>query len=413
MKNMEEQLKKLRNIAFATDKKESVRGNLLDFMAKNPISVSGNFVRNPDLVRLQYQMHDFTKRIILYKRMTIALIIALLLGGGTSFAAENALPGDVLYPIKVQINEKVQEMASIGARAEAEVQAKIAVRRLEEAEKLASENRLSASTAAELKSEFGKHATRSREQIAEIAKKDGKQAAEVSSDIEVSLSAHEDILNGLMGNGSRHSVEVEDILGDVSDNLQLFSHTRIDEEASISGNGPDVKTAAEGAQKSSENKLAEVKKFIDAKRGTLEASVVANADAHLRTADTLMVEGAVKLNAGAYSDAFSLFTKASREAQTAKMFANIFGGLNLKLGIGEWGDGETNATGTVKQKEDTRENIDSDKNDDSGKVEINATGSVNASDAKLKIQTEEDVNKDSHGGIDSDVEAKTGIRIGL
>lgn len=33
--------------------------------------------------------------------MQIALLIALLLGGGTSIAAQNALPGDMLYSVKV------------------------------------------------------------------------------------------------------------------------------------------------------------------------------------------------------------------------------------------------------------------------------------------------------------------------
>ena len=49
------------------------------------------------------------------KLMPIALILtlAVLASTGVSLAAEQALPGDFLYPIKVGVNERVQ--ASLAA----------------------------------------------------------------------------------------------------------------------------------------------------------------------------------------------------------------------------------------------------------------------------------------------------------
>ena len=37
----------------------------------------------------------------------LILIIILIIGGGASFAAEQAVPGNLLYPVKISINEKV------------------------------------------------------------------------------------------------------------------------------------------------------------------------------------------------------------------------------------------------------------------------------------------------------------------
>src|SRR3989344_4466272 len=37
-----------------------------------------------------------------------SLVLAAMLGGGVSLAAENSLPGSPLYPIKVSINEEIR-----------------------------------------------------------------------------------------------------------------------------------------------------------------------------------------------------------------------------------------------------------------------------------------------------------------
>lgn len=342
--------------------------------------------------------------------MTIVIIIALLLGGGTSFAAENALPGDILYSVKVNINEKVQEMAAISAQSEAEVQANIATRRLSEMEKLASENRLSTSTAMELKAEFKDHSGKSKMKIEEIAKKDGeKEAAKISSDIEASLLAHKDILNGL-----RDGVHAENgIFKDISENLNFLATIRINgDTTSTKSNGADVKTMAEGAQISAQNKLEEVKKHIELKQATLSAEAQANIDEHLKVADEAMTEGTVKINAGAYADAFSLFKKAAREAQTAKMYSNISIGLRLDFG----NDGY--ATGTVKRQDNGSETLDdSQKNEVRGSVEINVNGGIGDINTDLKIKTEQEANgeglSDDDASLQSNTEVETGIKIKL
>lgn len=47
----------------------------------------------------------------IFKKMPVfaAILVAALLGGGTSFAAQGTLPGDLLYPVKVGFNERITE----------------------------------------------------------------------------------------------------------------------------------------------------------------------------------------------------------------------------------------------------------------------------------------------------------------
>lgn len=70
--------------------------------------------------------------------MQIYLILALVvaLGGGTSLVAENAAPGDILYPVKIAINENVRGGLTLGAENKAEWYVQKTERRLEEAKKL-------------------------------------------------------------------------------------------------------------------------------------------------------------------------------------------------------------------------------------------------------------------------------------
>src|SRR3989344_5335559 len=84
--------------------------------------------------------------------MGIILAILLAISAGVSYSAESSLPGDVLYPIKTDLNERIQGWLALSAKAESEHQANLAIRRLEEAEKLKAEGKLNA----ELKSRRGK-----------------------------------------------------------------------------------------------------------------------------------------------------------------------------------------------------------------------------------------------------------------
>src|SRR5262245_19259786 len=67
----------------------------------------GAAVRDRELVR-HISQRSFIHQLF-YTPMPVFAVIAIiaLLGGGTSFAAQGALPGDTLYPIKVNVNEKI------------------------------------------------------------------------------------------------------------------------------------------------------------------------------------------------------------------------------------------------------------------------------------------------------------------
>ncbi|PJE76161.1 hypothetical protein COV04_01360 [Candidatus Uhrbacteria bacterium CG10_big_fil_rev_8_21_14_0_10_48_11] len=123
--------------------------------------------------------------------MAIALALLLLFGGGTSYAAEQSLPGDILYPVKVSVNEPFRGLFAVGNEAEANWQAQIVERRLNEAVTLASENKLSQAAIKSLAVNIQEHTKQANEKAVQLEDSGNSTAAtNIRSDLEASLNAH-------------------------------------------------------------------------------------------------------------------------------------------------------------------------------------------------------------------------------
>ncbi|MBI3495414.1 hypothetical protein HY065_02195 [Candidatus Berkelbacteria bacterium] len=137
--------------------------------------------------------------------------IALVVGGGTAYAAEGALPGDALFPVKIHVNERVRAAFAVSPEARARLETKLAERRLDEAAELAAEGRLNARARAEVQANFAAHADRVQEHIADLrARHNFSAAANVAARLETSLAAHEKILKRFAEEDATSTVGVSD-----------------------------------------------------------------------------------------------------------------------------------------------------------------------------------------------------------
>jgi hypothetical protein len=94
-----------------------------------------------------------------FSRGLAALGLVLFISGGTAYAAEGALPGDLLYPVKVGAVEPVEGALAFSDEAKAGWNARVATARLDEAQALAEKGALTAATSDELAASFNEHAT--------------------------------------------------------------------------------------------------------------------------------------------------------------------------------------------------------------------------------------------------------------
>lgn len=344
--------------------------------------------------------------------MSIFLILALVLGagGGTSFAAEQALPGDLLYTVKVDINEKVAAVFSFNAEAKAQLEARLAERRLEEASKLALENKLDANAQSELSARFTAHSQATKSKIKNLESSgDIRGAANVSSEFEASLRAHQAILARLNATTSDDARELSD---DLSDAISSTTQLRVDleDKISVGENSPEVKTAAEGRLGAAVNIIASARNYLQNKKSQLSASSTAQAEGELTVADQLVVDGQAKVQAGAYGDAFNLANAAIRKAQGVRVIIQAQDNLNLEIRFrGGDNQNEVRNNGSASSSidvgnrgENEKRNATSSNSDDSKK-----------SGAEIKVEGggKSDLDVDEGGGVNASGSIK--IKLGL
>lgn len=336
--DLEKLIQAMKQIRLPDDEKQRIRGNLLVFMK--------NSQTQPQPAQaVSKTQTGFASFLAVFKNTmrapaTIAIVLVLGFGGALSAAAQGTLPGDTLYPIKTGFNEQIRAALAFSPNAKAAVHALLAQKRLEEAEKLASQSRLDASVRSELEKNFTEHADHVSQGITRLKESgDEDGAAEVSSNFEAALQAHETILSELNAKvkeqgerGREDSHELEGILNNVQARFRSATAAREKSETDLGGSSQtDVKAAAEGKMTAAQNKISTVKGFFEQFKSKLNAASQAAVEARITDATDVFAQGQAKLSAGEYGAAFILFQRAQRLAQNTKLLITASIDLQFEL----------------------------------------------------------------------------------
>ena len=284
-------------------------------------------VRIHPFIRRSFWKVPFFPTFLTNKYMIATLIAAIVLafGGGAAAAAEGSLPGDILYPVKVKVNEEVKSALSLSAEAKAAWDARRAERRLEEAEKLAVAEKLTVLTSEQLAERFRKYAEKMEnrlERLEESGALSPEQVEELKANFEASLKAHAEVIAQMQVKEQERLQSVWDSLRDrASSTIRL----RLEREARLLLANDDSATstrreAAEGRRNAAVNKIAEVEKFINDNSDKVSVEVKAEAVAKLNEARAELAEGDKDLADGKFGEALIKFSRAHREAQEAKLY---------------------------------------------------------------------------------------------
>jgi hypothetical protein len=137
----------------------------------------------------------------------LSLAILLIATGGTSLAAESALPGDFLYKVKLGLNEQVRGLTAVTPEAKAKFALEVTDRRLKEVALLSSKGLLNAETSSIIQSELLKQAGQIKNQVASLVSTNNiRSAQEISLNFESSLRAHELILEKISSNTTGQAI---------------------------------------------------------------------------------------------------------------------------------------------------------------------------------------------------------------
>ena len=189
-KELKDIINKAKEVRLSAEDKAQVRENLVTFMNKE---VEG--VRNEELVR---HSNWHPKIWFSFARVPAMAVLSVFLVTGVSFAAEGSLPGDTLYPVKVNFNEEFQSLIAFSPESKAKFEIKRAERRLEEVERLALHNKLETHWKGNLEVRLEKQIERASKHVAMLEEKgELRKAALINDRLEVVLSVHGQILTDI------------------------------------------------------------------------------------------------------------------------------------------------------------------------------------------------------------------------
>lgn len=304
-------------------------------MTENPVKAT--LFSRPGFFRASFT------RIAWYQPLLAALVL-IVLAGGTSYAAEGALPGDALYGIKVNINEPIQGLAAATSEEKAKWNAARATRRLEEAEILAAHNKLNDETRVQVEALFADHTNAFSKDVATLvqAAEDTPAAATVQSDFEATLRAHHAILADLIA-ASSSQPERQKILAIVESRILSVATSRMKTDVAMSKQAPAaLKAAAEARLSSAEKTLVETQK-IRAKRKAdtprnRSFSALHDVEQTLSATTQVIENGKAKLSEGKFESALSDFSTAARAAKVIEVAVDANNKIQAALATNNDGD---------------------------------------------------------------------------
>ncbi|MBP9762989.1 hypothetical protein KBD34_05245 [Patescibacteria group bacterium] len=272
---------------------------------------------------------------MMLKPLPITLSALLLLGGGTAFGAEQALPNQALYPVKIQVNERVRAALTPTVKARAKWETRVAERRLEEAEKLASQNELNAEVKTRVESNFDEQAKLVQEKIMALkASGDIEAAVQLSNQFQASLEAHEAILTKL--DSEQSDKQAVDLLLEKVKLNAAFSVEKIDTttaaDPTMAGGvetQADLKLAAFKQQELAAEAIATAKQEI-AVSVKIQTEIKAKAVVLLESSMNEFSQGSQEFNQGQFKLALEHFTQARIQAEDAITLVKTSGTLQIK-----------------------------------------------------------------------------------
>jgi len=343
----------VRILSFSKKEKADLRLKLQFLMKERPLPLTKSKTHSK---KVSPYYHYFSWFHVQYIPAFIMFII--FVGGGVSFAAEGALPGDPLYFVKTRFNEEVRGSIILNPTLKAQWELSIANLRLNEAQKLADEGRLSVESKIELNNNFKMHSDNFDSKLEELAK-DGmvEKALHLNETAAPSLDARGDILFELAG-GESGSVEKSNKIsspksepiaapsmmrmevlpdhngGDQENQDQTISNepqtfVQIGLPASpASSTHFETDASTEILSKDSRQKIDEVISSIANANYATDTPPVLQAKEAIKSAEDHYEEGLQRSKEGNGGESVTSLQKAKREAQKAKLI--IIGEENEK-----------------------------------------------------------------------------------
>lgn len=186
----------IKKISMTSAEKQMILGRVLDVQPVPARYKDGNKYSS---IKSPWTVYSFNMWIQQHRWISAVVVIAVVLLAGNSAvrASNDALPGDTLYPIKVNIVEPVRVALAATPVAKAEIQAELVQKRLQEAETLAARGTLTDDQEREIQQRVDTQKIELAVHVSEVQKTAPEKAQDINTTVEASINTHERVLNAL------------------------------------------------------------------------------------------------------------------------------------------------------------------------------------------------------------------------
>ncbi len=322
-KRFEELINNAKDLKMDAEDKRDIKNVLLQEM------------RNNRETQEERPSHGFSWGFLSIYRTRIAFVatFVFLLGGITSFAAENAMPDDFLYSVKTNFNEKMITVFSFGIESKAERETYLTERRLEEMKVLTSRDSIDRATTLDIDNRLTGHIERINRYVVGLEERgDHERAENINSRLDNALSEASQEMLGLTEEGEPSmDEEVDDGIGiasidsdkaDVDEEIEMEeSEAQITSEDGLETH-QEIISRLPGSRESAVNKIEEVREYLSRFTSRSSIEIIEQVESEIISAYDIVLEGDEYLKEGETNEASLSYRKAYRKAQQAKIHLN-------------------------------------------------------------------------------------------
>ncbi len=189
-------LQDIHKISMTPAEKQAVLARIKE--SRNTISDTPVAVY-PSPVKSPWTTFSFSSWIRTHRFVTgvAAFLIVAISSNSIVLAANEALPGDALYTLKVNVAEPIRVALAVDPVKKAEIQTSFVQARFEEAEVLAARGELDDEKEKEISDRIDQHIAAVSKNVEEVQKTSPEKAEDANIAVEASMNAHSKILDTL------------------------------------------------------------------------------------------------------------------------------------------------------------------------------------------------------------------------
>ena len=253
-------------------------------------------------------------------------MLMLVAASGTSIAAEKSLPGDILFPIKVGMNEQIARTLQVSSEDQANFSVSLVQKRMHEIAQLAASGKLSSENEAQVNTRLHKNIRAAQNAIKNAREENTQAAVEASAALESTLRVWSKFLDRFTedeGDRKGLSTALDNIrtrLAPESEaSVQTTSDIELEEREHASATGLEM--SAKGKVDAAENKLEAMERHIKRAEERQNDNAQA-ARTKFTTAMSMLDAARAALEEKNWTEAFSKAQQAMRLGTEAQVLAN-------------------------------------------------------------------------------------------